>query len=75
MPAKSTARDPKIADFDKLPDAARVRPSYVCELLAISPVTLYRRVREGFLPKPAKIGATASWSAGQLRAVLAKLGS
>jgi len=72
---KTSTSNPKIADFDKLPDAARVRPAYVCDLLGISPPTLYRRVKDGFLPKPGKIGSTSSWSAGQLREVLRTLGN
>ena len=63
-----------IADFDTLPDSARIRPGSVMKLLSISAPTLYRQVKEGKLPKPGKIGNTASWSVGQIRRVLASLG-
>ena len=73
MKTKIKAEGPITADFDMLPGSARVRPGYVRELLRISNPTLYRRIKDGFLPKPAKIGGTSSWSVDQIRSVLQSL--
>lgn len=53
--------------FQSLPDCARIRQPVVEILHGISSATVWRRVREGRLPKPRLDGRIASWSAGDIR--------
>lgn len=60
-----------VANFDKLPDATRIRQPAVEILLGISHATIWRRVKQGSLPEPRRDGGTTSWSVGQIRLALA----
>lgn len=63
---------PGLADFDKLPDSARVALPIVCGLYGISPATTWRRVKKGLIPAPRKEGGSTRWVVGGLRKALAK---
>lgn len=57
--------------FDDLPDSANVRQPVVEGLFSCSSATLWRRVRDGRLPKPRKLsGRGNTWNVGQLRTIL-----
>lgn len=59
--------------FDHLPDTANVRQPIVEGLFACSSSTLWRRVRDGRIPKPRKYSDRVTvWNVGALRAALAK---
>lgn len=60
-----------VANFEKLPDQARIRQPAVEVLLGISNSTLWRRVKIGAVPAPRRDGGTTSWSVGQIRQILA----
>lgn len=61
-----------IEDFDKLPDAAYVRPKVVYALFSITKMTAYRMVKDGRLPTPRKLSARAiGFNVGELRRALA----
>ncbi|MGQ0526708.1 MAG: helix-turn-helix transcriptional regulator [Alphaproteobacteria bacterium] len=63
-------------NFDNLPDSAHVRQPVVEALYACSGATLWRRVKQGLIPSPKKLGPRISgWNVGELRADLARLGS
>ncbi len=59
-----------VANFDKLPDTARLKQPVVELLLSVSHATVWRKVNDGTFPKPRKDGASTSWSVGQIRAIL-----
>lgn len=63
---------PVLADFDQLPDPARVPLPVVCGLFSISQATAWRRVKSGSLPEPVREGRTTRWVVGDLRRALAK---
>lgn len=63
---------PGLADFDALPDAARVALPMVCGLYDASPATVWRRVKKGLIPAPHKEGGSTKWVVGGLRQALAK---
>lgn len=57
--------------FDSLPDAANVRQPTVEALYGISRATVWRRVRDGSLPKPHKFSErVTTWNVGELRKAL-----
>jgi predicted DNA-binding transcriptional regulator AlpA len=39
-----------------------LRASDVCDMLSISTASLYRRMGDGTLPKPIKLGSLSRWS-------------
>ena len=61
-----------LANFDNLPDNARASLSTVCALYAVSPATIWRRVRSGTVPAPIKDGASTRWLVGELKTALAR---
>lgn len=63
---------PGLADFDTLPDSARVALPVVCGLFGISPATAWRRAKSGLLPAPIREGGTTRWIVGGLRKAQAK---
>lgn len=63
---------PGLADFDQLPDSARVALPVVCGLFGISQATAWRRTKSRLLPAPVKEGGTTRWLVGDLRKALAK---
>ncbi len=59
--------------FDSLPDAAHVRQPIVQALFGCSSATIWRRVKDGGLPKPHKLSERVTgWNVGELRAAIAK---
>lgn len=54
-------------NFDKLPDAARLRISVVAALEGVSIPTIWRWVNQGLLPKPTKIAGVSTMGAGEYR--------
>lgn len=59
--------------FDSLPDSANVKEPVVCGLLDCSPATVWRRVKDGGLPQPIRLGRMTFWNVGKLRKALASL--
>jgi len=59
--------------FDDLPNSAHVRQRVVQKLFAFSAATVWRRVKDGRLPKPRKLSERVSaWNVGELRNALAR---
>lgn len=78
MPPKLTceAIPSALKHFDQLPDAANVRQPVVEALFACSSATIWRRVKDGRLPKPQKHSARVTvWNVGELRHCLGKRGT
>ncbi len=67
--ALTTQDQAALRGFDKLPDAANVRLGVVAALDSISPVTAWRRVKKGLLPKTFKVGNSVLVNVGQYRAM------
>lgn len=59
--------------FDSLPDSANVRQPVLKGLLDCSDATIWRRVNDGTLPQPTRMGRMTFWNVGQLRKALASL--
>jgi predicted DNA-binding transcriptional regulator AlpA len=59
--------------FDSLPDSANVRQPVVKGLLDCSDATVWRRVKDGGLPQPIRLGRMTFWNVGELRKSLASL--
>lgn len=60
-----------LSNFDNLPDSAHVRQPTVEALYGISRATVWRRVRDGSLPKPHKFSErVTTWNVGELRKAL-----
>jgi predicted DNA-binding transcriptional regulator AlpA len=61
-----------LSNFDLLPNSAHVRQPVVEALYACSPATVWRRVKDGSIPAPDKLGPRVSaWNVGKLRRALA----
>ena len=75
IPQPAAARvDPALTAFDVLPDSSFVRLPVVRGLFACSPITVWRRVRAGTLPKPVKLSPrVTAWRVGDLRKALAQV--
>ncbi|WP_080885408.1 helix-turn-helix transcriptional regulator [Nitrospira japonica] len=59
------------AHFDRLPNSAHVRQPIVELLFACSSSTIWRRVRDGHIPRPHKLSArVTAWRVGDLRQIL-----
>lgn len=68
---KRRQRGLKVAEtFDALPDSARCGIEAVEVLLNLTTVTLWRRIRDGKLPKFGEDGGKRYYTAGQLRSIL-----
>ena len=62
-----------LENFDRLPNSANVAQPVVEGLYGISGPTLWRRVKDGTIPKPRKLSPRCTrWSVGEIRAALAK---
>jgi predicted DNA-binding transcriptional regulator AlpA len=73
MPPKHTleAIPTALQYFDSLPSAAHVRQPVLEILFACSSSTVWRRVKDGRIPKPLKLSdRVTAWNVGKLRAVL-----
>lgn len=51
------------------PEKVLVKAGVAAEMLSIGRSTFFRRVREGLLPKPLKIGRASLWRVDELRSV------
>jgi predicted DNA-binding transcriptional regulator AlpA len=59
--------------FDSLPDAANVRQPVVEALFACSDSTVWRRTKDGTIPRPRKLSPrVTAWNVGELREALKK---
>jgi len=57
--------------FDSLPDSAHVRQPVVEALFGCSSATVWRRVKQGIIPKPRKFSPRiTAWNVGKLRHLL-----
>lgn len=60
--------------FDNLPDCALINLFILCNILSCSPATVWRRVKDGKMPSPIKVGIrTTRWRVGDIRLYLANL--
>ena len=58
--------------FDQLPNSAHVRLPIVMALTGFSSATVWRRAKDGTIPKPIKLSIrVTAWNVGQLRQALA----
>ncbi len=65
-----------LKQFDDLPDAAYVRQPVVEALYACSSATVWRRVQDGRIPRPAKLSTrVTAWNVGELRCALQAAGA
>lgn len=46
----------------------------VCTMLQVSPASLYRRVADGTLPKPVKLGGLSRWPQSEIVAAVQAAG-
>lgn len=69
-PKCSESSPADIAEFDQLPDAARVPVTTVAQLYGVSVATVWRWVRQSRVPAPCRVGGTTRWSVGALRRAL-----
>jgi predicted DNA-binding transcriptional regulator AlpA len=60
-----------LRNFHELPDDAYVRQPVVEGLFGISPSTVWRRVKDGGLPRPRRLSSRMTiWNVGELRRAL-----
>jgi predicted DNA-binding transcriptional regulator AlpA len=65
---KATKLVEQVALFSSLPDCANVALPVVCALLGRSPASIWRDVKAGRCPAPAKVGPRSTrWNVGELR--------
>ena len=61
-----------LANFDQLPDSAYIRLPIIKRLYGISSASIWRGVKNGTIPKPAKLSERCTaWNVGLVRAALA----
>lgn len=71
---RARTADPALNSFDELPNSAFVAIPVVCNLFGCSTATVWRRVRDGQLPAPYRIGLrTTRWRVADLRTALGKV--
>jgi len=69
--SKSEAIPDSLQHFDSLPNSAHVRQPIVEALFACSSATVWRRVKDGRIPKPRKLShRITGWQVGDLRRAL-----
>lgn len=68
---KSTNICSSIANFDKLPDSALLRPQPCAQLLGISIATLYRLIKQGRIKTKKLTERTTTIKAGEIRNFMA----
>lgn len=70
VPSKGSIPD-ALKNFDSLPNAANVRQPIVEALFSCSSATVWRRVKDGRIPRPRKLSdRVTTWNVGELRAAL-----
>ena len=63
-----------LQNFDQLPNSAHVRLPVVKALTGCSAATVWRRAKDGTIPKPIKLSPrVTAWNVGQLRQALASI--
>lgn len=63
-----------LRNFDQLPDTAHVRQPVVKALFSCSDATVWRRVKDGGIPRPHKLSPrVTAWNVGELRRALSTL--
>lgn len=63
-----------LKNFKDLPDEANVRISVVAALLGCSEVTVWRKTRDGKLPRPRRLSnKLTTWNVGELRKTMAEM--
>ena len=67
---ESKVPDDALKTFDALPDSGWIDIRVVADLFDCSVRTIQRRVKEGLLPKPRKIGGTNRFNVGEIRKIL-----
>lgn len=61
-----------LSQFDQLPDSAYIRLPIVKRLYGVSAATIWRSVKNGSIPKPAKLSERCTaWNVGLVKAALA----
>ena len=56
-----------VPPFDVLTNpATRLRLEAVCQIVAFSPATIYRKIKGGEFPPPIKVGYASRWKAGDV---------
>ena len=61
-----------LANFDQMPNSASIRLPVMIGLYGVSAATIWRGVKNGTLPRPAKLAERCTaWNVGQVRADLA----
>jgi predicted DNA-binding transcriptional regulator AlpA len=81
METATPASQPKpvsdaLRNFDSLPDSANVGVAVVRSLFNCSSVTVWRRCKQGAIPRPYMLSSQArAWKVGELRAALRALQS
>jgi predicted DNA-binding transcriptional regulator AlpA len=63
---------PALVNFDSMPDSAYIRLPVIKALYGLSTATIWRNVKNGFIPKPIKLSERCTaWNVGAIRADLA----
>ena len=63
-----------LRSFDQLPNTAHVRQPIVRALFSCSDATVWRRVKDGGIPRPYKLSTrVTAWNVGELRCALSAL--
>lgn len=62
----------RLADFDALPNDALLRSGDLCFLFDCHRQTIWRKVRQGLLPKPEKVLGLQRWRVQTIRNILKK---
>ena len=61
-----------LANFESLPASSYIRLPVIKRLYGVSSATIWRGVKNGTIPKPAKLSERCTaWNVGQIRAALA----
>jgi predicted DNA-binding transcriptional regulator AlpA len=72
-PSHSPSLPQGLEYFEKLPDSAYVALAVVCGIYDCSSATIWRRVKDGDIVPPVKLGKrTTRWQVGELRKCLAQ---
>jgi predicted DNA-binding transcriptional regulator AlpA len=70
--SKATETNSAFLEFDNLPNSAFIRLPVMVNLYGVSPATIWRGVKSGAIPKPAKLTErTTAWNVGVVRDALA----
>lgn len=59
-------------DLDALPDGAFITTAQLAATLGVHPLTPYKWMRTGRLPRPHKFGTATRWKVSEVRAAIAQ---